>query len=279
MERLEGRVAVITGGANGIGAALARGLAGEGCKLVLVDVEIERPALDAIAKELRANGTQVMAEAADVASWDAMQALATKVQEEFGGTQLVVANAGVTLVGRPMAMMSMNDWNWVLGVNLFGVIHTVQAFMPQLVAANDAQVVITASGVCSFMGVGGNGPYCASKAAVISYAESLYRELAAAKSHIHVTALCPGAVPATLGDSEKRRPATLPDLLEVDPAPPGFREMLKKMRDDGLPPQDAAQICIDAIKTNQFYAMTHSDAADWIKARGEDAVARRNPNV
>lgn len=279
MENLNGRVAVVTGAANGIGAALARALAGEGCKLVLVDVDVERPQLDKIAEELRAGGSDVLAEVADVASWDAMQALARKTEEHFGGAHLIFANAGVTVVGRPITAMSMNDWNWVLGVNLFGVIHTVHAFLPQLQKADDAQIVITASGVCSFMGVGLNAPYCASKAAVISFAESLYRELATTKSHIHVTTLCPGAIPATLSDSEKRRPAHLPDLCETDPSPPGFRDMLKKIRDDGLPAAEGARICLDAVKTNQFYAMTHSDAAVMIEARGKDAVARRNPQA
>lgn len=277
MERLEGRVAVVTGAANGIGAALSRALADAGCRLVLLDVEQDR--LDGLAGELVGRGAEVLAKVTDVASWEAMEAAAVATRERFGGAHLIFANAGVTMVGRPVSAMSMNDWNWVLGTNLNGVLHTVHAFLPQLQDADDAHIVITASGVCSFMGVGGNAPYCASKAAVLSFAESLFREMAAAKSHIHVTALCPGAVPATLNESERRRPAHLPDLCEGDPTPPGFREMLAKIRNEGLPASEAARICLEAVLANQFYAMTHSDAAAMIEARGQDAVARRNPQV
>jgi NAD(P)-dependent dehydrogenase (short-subunit alcohol dehydrogenase family) len=272
---LKGRTAVVTGAANGIGLGLAEALAQAGCKLVLVDIEADT--LETVAGRLRRAGSEVMAVTADVASWDQVQELAAETKVRFGGVDLVCANAGVTLVGRPVAALSMNDWNWVIGTNLFGVIHTVQAFLPLLREADEAHIVITASGVCSFMGVALNAPYCASKAAILSYAETLYREMKTSGSPIGVTALCPGAVSATLNLSERRRPANLPDLCETDLAPPGFRENLEKMRNEGLKPASVAQSCLAAIREDRFYVITHPENGDMVEARGKDARAGRNP--
>ena len=275
MQDFEGKVAVVTGAANGIGLALAESLAGAGCKLVLADVEAD--SLDAAAERLGRGGTEVVAVPTDVASRDAVLALATATEAAFGGAELVFANAGVSMVGRPFAALSMNDWDWVLGVNLYGVIHTVQAFMPILQRAQEAHFILTASGVCSFMGVPLNAPYCASKAAVISFAETMYREFAAAKSHIGVSALCPGAVMATLDRSEIRRPARHPDLSESDPTPPGFREYLQAIRTEGLATAEVARMTLDGIREKRFYIMTHQENGAMVEARGLDAQAGRNP--
>lgn len=276
MQDFKGRVAVITGAANGIGLGLAEALAAEGCKLVLADIETE--ALEAVAARLRTT-TEAIAVPCDVAHYDQVEALAKATEDAFGGAQLVFANAGVTTVGRPTAALSMNDWSWILGTNLFGVIHTVQAFMPMLKREHEAAMVITASGVCAFMGVPLNAPYCASKAAVISYAETLYREHTLAKSPVGIHALCPGAVIATLHRSEDRRPASLPDLCETDPAPPGFRQQLEAIRGDGLTAAQVAQMTLEGIRAGKLYIMTHPENAHMVEARGLDASAGRNPQM
>lgn len=277
MRDFRGRTAVITGAANGIGAAMAEQLADEGCALALMDIETE--SLDALRAKLEARGATVMARSFDVADWDAFDGFAKDVLARFGAVHLVVANAGVTTVGRPAGALSINDWRWVLGTNIYGVVHAVQAFLPALMAQPDSHIAITASGVCSFTGVALNAPYCASKAAVISYAETLYRELSQANPPVGVTAICPGTTIATFQNSDLRRPAHLPDLSETDPSPPGFREMLAKIRADGLTSEDVARQSLDAIRENRFYVITHPENGPIAAARGNDAAAARNPSV
>jgi len=277
MKDFQGRVAVITGAANGIGAAMAEQLAGEGCRLALMDIESD--SLEALRARLAAAGADVLARSFDVADWDAFDAFARDVLAHFGTVNLVVANAGVTTVGRPAAALSVNDWRWVLGTNVYGIVHAVQAFLPTLMGQPDSHIAITASGVCSFTGVALNGPYCASKAAAISYAETLYRELAMANPPVGVTAICPGTTIATFQNSDQRRPAHLPDLSESDPTPPGFGEMLAKIRADGLTSQEVARQSIDAIRENRFYVITHPENGPIAAARGNDAAAARNPSV
>lgn len=277
MKDFRGHTAVITGAANGIGAAMAEQLAAEGCRLALMD--IEEASLAALAERLTAGGAEVLARSFDVADGAAFNRFAADVLGRFGTVNLVVANAGVTTVGRPAAALSLNDWHWVLGTNIFGVVHAVQAFLPALMAQPDSHIAITASGVCSFTGVALNAPYCASKAAVISYAETLYRELAMANPPVGVTAICPGTTLATFQDSDRRRPAHLPDLSESDPVPPGFREMLAKIRADGLTSEEVARQSLEAIRENRFYVITHPENGPIAAARGNDAAAARNPSL
>jgi NAD(P)-dependent dehydrogenase (short-subunit alcohol dehydrogenase family) len=276
MKDLNGKVAVVTGAANGIGLGLAEALADQGCSLVLLDVETD--ALAAVAARLGGR-TEVLSQTVDVADAARVQAAAAATRERFGGAQLLFANAGVTMTGRPTAAMSMNDWQWVVGANLFGVIHSVNAFLPLLNTASEAHIVITASGICSFAGIPLNAPYCATKAAVLSYAESLYHEHKLFGSTVGVSALCPGTVPGTLAESERRRPAHLPDLCETDPAPPGVRERLAAIRDEGLPVAEVARMTLDAIREDRFYVITHPENGDIVEARGKNARAGRNPEI
>ncbi|WP_374648772.1 SDR family NAD(P)-dependent oxidoreductase [Rhizorhabdus sp.] len=277
MKDFKGRVAVITGAANGIGRALAEQLAAEGARLALMDIEADT--LETLRAELSGRGADVFARAFDIGDFEASEAFARDVLSHFGTVNLVIANAGVTTVGRPAVTLSINDWRWVLGTNLFGVIHAIQPFLPTLMGQEGSHIAITASGVCSFTGVALNGPYCASKAAAISYAETLYRELAAANPPVGVTAICPGTTLATFQRSEERRPAHLPDLAETDPIPPVFREMLAKIRADGLTSDEVARQSIEAIRENRFYVITHPENGHIAAARGNDAAAARNPSI
>ena len=263
MQRLSGRVAVITGAAHGIGLALAEALAREGCRLVLTDVEAT--ALDAAAKRLTQAGAEVVALPADVAREGDLIALAQATRARFGEAHILCANAGVTLAGRAMSTLTPADWRWILDVNVMGVVHTLAAFLPLLREADEAHVMVTASGVGSFTGSAFNAPYSASKAAVLSLTESLFRELKTEAPHIGVSALCPGAVATTLRASERRRPGA---VLEADPV---------AVREHGLPASAVADMALTAIRERRFWVITHPQEGDLFEARGRSARTGEDP--
>lgn len=263
MRQMAGRVAVVTGAAHGIGLALAQAFAAEGCRLVLGD--LEGPALTVVGERLRASGAEVLVMPIDVSREGDLHALANIALDTFGGAHILCANAGVTLAGRPISALTAADWRWVLDVNVMGAVNALSAFLPILKVQDEAHVMITASGVGSFTGSGFNAPYSASKAAVLSLTESLYRELKTEAPHVGVTALCPGAVATTLRASERRRPGA---GVQDDPA---------AVRDHGLPASRVAQMALTAIRDSRFWAITHPEDGDILEQRGRSARAGRDP--
>ena len=264
MRQMTGRVAVVTGAAHGIGLALAQALAAEGCRLVLAD--IESAALIAAADRLRANGVEILAMPGDVSREADLEALAAVTLDAYGAVHILCANAGVTLAGRPMSGLSAADWRWIFDVNVMGVVNTLTPFLPILKAQDEAHVMVTASGVGSFTGSALNAPYSASKAAVLSLTESLYRELRTEAPHVGVSALCPGAVATTLRASERRRPGA---SSEPGPAP---------VREHGLPAAAVAHMAMAAIRDNRFWVMTHPEHGDILEARGRAARQGHDPD-
>ncbi|MDB5432681.1 MAG: short-chain alcohol dehydrogenase [Caulobacter sp.] len=264
MRQLAERVAVITGAAHGIGLALAEAFAAEGCRLVLADLEAHP--LEAAAGRLRAAGAQVLAMPTDVTREGDLQALSAITIDTFGAAHILCANAGVTLAGRPISALAAADWRWILDVNVMGAVHALNAFLPILKAQDEAHVMVTASGVGSFTGSAFNAPYSASKAAVLSLTESLYRELRTEAPHVGVTALCPGAVATTLRASERRRPGA---ARPADAA---------TAREHGLRASAVADMALAAIRETRFWAITHPEDGDILEQRGRDARAGRDPS-
>ena len=262
MDRLSGRVAVITGAAHGIGLALAEAFANEGCRLVLTDIEAR--ALEAGAARLTQAGADVLALPADVAREGDLIALAEATRARFGEAHILCANAGVTLAGRAMADLTPADWRWILDVNLLGVIHTLSAFLPLLREADEAHVLVTASGVGSFTGSAFNAPYSASKAAVLSVTESLFRELKTESPHIGVSALCPGAVATTLRASARRRTS-------------GTMQGEAPVREHRLPAATDADMALAAIRERRFWVITHPEEGELLEARGRSARSGTDP--
>jgi len=253
MQDLDGRVAVITGGASGIGRALAQRLATEGMKLVLADVE--EPALAATVAELSESGATVIGVPTDVSVLGDVQRLADGTLGEFGAVHIVCNNAGVA--GGTVATAPIELWNWVLGVNLYGVIHGCATFVPILLEQNEGHVVNTAS-IAGLGGVGAFGVYCTSKFAVVGLSESLHFELAALGSAVKVSVLCPGFLNTNIYDSERNMPVNVRTSAGETAI---HRDTVDAIRAVVPGPEVAADAVLDAVRRERFFVLTHEKAA------------------
>jgi NAD(P)-dependent dehydrogenase (short-subunit alcohol dehydrogenase family) len=273
MEKLQGKVAVITGAASGIGRAVATRTAAEGMKVVLAD--IEKVALEEAALELSAGGADVLAVTTDVADAASVHELRDRALEHYGAVHLVHNNAGVG-VSSPIWEVSEEDWRWILGVNLWGVVHGIAAFVPLLVAQEEGHVVNTAS-IAGVTTAPFLGPYNATKQAVVAMSETLFKDLQAAGAHgVGVSVLCPGFVQTRIAESNRNRPAWAPDR-EVQGAAER-RGVVQAMVDGGLPPNSVADRVIDAVRTNTFYVLTHPELRAAIRTRFDDILQGRPPS-
>jgi NAD(P)-dependent dehydrogenase (short-subunit alcohol dehydrogenase family) len=266
-EEFKGRVAVITGAASGMGEAMAVRAAEEGMRVVLVDVE--GPALLAATERLRDAGRAAVSMECDVSDRDAVADLAAKVEAEVGDTWLLVNNAGVSTIG-PMTTLTHEQWEFVLGVNLWGVIHGLSAFLPKMVERNAGYVVNTSS-MAGLLTFANSAPYIASKHAVVGLTEVLYRELEAMGSNVGVSVLCPGAVVTNIMTAERNWPARLGPAPRT--RPPEYPDY-----PDRKQPKEVAGQVFEAIARRQFWILTHpSQYAKAIRARAEGVAAARNP--
>lgn len=257
MDPLGGRVAVVTGGASGIGLALARRFAEEEMRVVVADVE--QPALDAAVTDLRDRGATVVGVHTDVSSSAEVEELAAMTIDTFGAVHLVCNNAGVDS-GAPFAEIPLETWHWVLGVNFWGVLHGCRTFLPLLREHGDGHIVNTASlaALSGFIPTG--TPYVSSKYAVLGLSESLFHELARTDPGIGVSVLCPGFVATQMPFAERNRPIDVPALDDhpqrrpvVDLAVAGVAQ--------GLDPASVADEVVDAIKRRRFFVLPHRDEA------------------
>jgi NAD(P)-dependent dehydrogenase (short-subunit alcohol dehydrogenase family) len=255
---LQGKTAVITGGASGIGLATAKQLAASGVQLVLGD--IEDAVLQSAVEELRSDGAKVIGVQGDVSSEADVVAMRDAALAEFGAVHIVFNNAGVgggMAIGTPKKV-----WDWVLDVNLGGVINGVNAFVPLFLEQNEGHVVNTAS-ESGLVGSAGSGPYCASKFAVVGLSEALFQELAIYDKNVHVTVLCPNFVRTRINESQRNMPR---DLVSSDDNP--LATMAKKIADDlvnaGIDPAEVARAVQDAIVNNKFWILTNEHSATRI---------------
>ncbi|HVM10369.1 MAG TPA: SDR family NAD(P)-dependent oxidoreductase [Acidimicrobiales bacterium] len=273
MKQLGGKVAVVTGAASGIGKATATAFAREGMKVVLADVD--EAALEKAAAELAEAGHEVLAVTTDVSKGEAMDALASRTVDEFGTFHVVHLNAGVATGGLSWTLTE-RDWQWTLGVNLWGVIHGIRAFVPRLVEQGEGHVVNTASmaGLTSppFM-----GPYNVSKHAVVTLSETLFKELQMSGGKVGVSVLCPGWVNTGIGESSRNRPVELQNEEAAASIDLGAGA-LKGVLENGLQPEVVAQMVVDAVQTRRFYILTHDDWLPMIDARFDDIREQRSPS-
>lgn len=275
MDEFEGRVAVITGAASGIGAAMARRFAAEGMGLVLADVE--EPLLTGLVDELVAGGAEAIGVPTDVSDAAAVDRLAEAAFDRFERVNVVCNNAGVSGSSAPVHELAAADWAWVVGVNLMGVVHGHRAFQPHLMSHGDGHIVNTASvaGMTAFAGL---APYHASKHAVLALSEVVHSELAAAGSTVGISALCPGWVATRIAESDRNRPEQVPDPLVADPDEAvAVREMIRDFMAGHQPPEEVADLVLDAIRQRRFYVFTASDWSEAIAERHADIAAARNP--
>jgi NAD(P)-dependent dehydrogenase (short-subunit alcohol dehydrogenase family) len=259
---LSGKVAVVTGGASGIGRAMAARFAADGMQVVIADVQPD--ALAATADELGVHGVQV-----DVADADSVQALADQVIARFGAVNLLCNNAGVGGGGR-IADQTLKDWKWVIDVNLWGVIHGLHAFMPHLLAApGGGHIVNTASmaGVSAWPGI---GPYNATKYAVVGISETLAIELA--DTSVGVSVLCPGVVNTNIFTSQRNRPEHLRNERPKAAARQFNAQLAQQL---GIDASIVADQVAQAVRDDQFWIFTHPELLDAVEARREAMMAAK----
>jgi NAD(P)-dependent dehydrogenase (short-subunit alcohol dehydrogenase family) len=275
VETFSHKTAVITGAAGGIGLALARRAATEGMNLVLADVDA--PALERAARSLGIARERLLTKRIDVRHAPEIEALADAAWARFGAVHLLCNNAGVAL-GRVTWEHTRDDWEWVLGVNLWSVVHGVALFLPRMQATGaEAHIVNTAS-AAGLVSAPGMAAYNASKHAVVTLSETLYHELRMAKSSVDVSVLCPAWVPTGIFDSERNRPA---DAGESQP--PGeisiaiARRIGKAVASGRLTADDMASATFDAVRERRFWIVPHRGINASIELRAQDILAQRNP--
>jgi NAD(P)-dependent dehydrogenase (short-subunit alcohol dehydrogenase family) len=275
MRELKGKVAVVTGAASGIGRAMAELFAREGMNVVLADVE-ETPlgeARDAIAK----TGARTLAVRTDVSRPEQVDDLARRTFETFGSAHVVCNNAGVG-AGGPAWQVSIAEWEWILGVNLWGVINGLRAFVPRMVEQGEGHVVNTAS-LAGLISAPGMAAYCATKHAVVAISECLHHDLALATGgKVKVSVLCPAWVKTRISDSARNRP---PSIVQAKTERTS-QEQLAQERSRaavaaGIPPEVVADKVLRAILEERFWIITHSKTKKDIEARMRSILEDRAP--
>jgi len=269
MDQLTGRTAVITGAASGIGAALARRFASEGMKLVLAD--IEAGPLDVVAGELSGRGVEVATVVCDVSKGADVDHLAEVAVERFERVHLLCNNAGVG-AGGMVAQMTEDDWAWVLGVNLCGVIHGLRAFLPGMLAHGEPAHVVNTASVAGLVATPFMGAYNASKFAVVAISETLYHEMGLSGGTVGVSVLCPGWVNTRIHEASRNRPGVAPGATDG-------ASMLAGVLASGMAPERVAEEVHDAVVTNRFYVLTHPEMTPGIERRMKAIVEGANPEV
>jgi NAD(P)-dependent dehydrogenase (short-subunit alcohol dehydrogenase family) len=269
------QVAVVTGAAQGLGRALAAGLIDRSVSVVLADTATER--LYTTAEEFTARGAEVLPVITDVSDAAAVDALASRTLEHFGRVDVVVNNAGiVTGDSRPLWQTDPQDWHRVLAVNLLGVVHGIQAFVPHLVRAGAGHVVNIAS-LAGLAAVPFAGVYCASKHAVVAISETLRRELEAMDLPIGVTVACPGLVRTPMAEGlftlAQADDDVLAEHLPAHLSMGQLRAQLKRMTADPMEPEVAAERILAAVETDRLYALTHGDFEEEARQRVEGILA------
>jgi NAD(P)-dependent dehydrogenase (short-subunit alcohol dehydrogenase family) len=272
MKDLGEKVAVVTGAASGIGRALALRCGGEGMRLVLADVDEQ--GLEDTARSALERGVPTLGVRCDVSRAEDVEALAARTYERFGSADLLFNNAGVA-AGGPVWTATLEDWRWVLGVNLMGVVHGIRAFVPRMLRqGTEAHVVNTAS-VAGLLSVPGSSVYCASKHAVVTLSECLLHDLRAEGAAIGVSVLCPAFVPTGIAESDRNRPA---ELAATNPlAGPHQERMRHAVQSGKLSADDVAAITLAAVKGGRFYVLTHPRIKPALEARMRDILEERVP--
>lgn len=279
IDDFKGKTAVLTGAGSGFGLECARIGARLGMNLVLVDVQ--QDALDAAAAEAQAAGSAVLARRVDVSSAAQMEQLAQDVAERFGAPHLVFNNAGVGSGGLVWEN-SVRDWEWVLGVNLWGVIHGVRLFTPLMLAAAQADpswrghIVNTAS-MAGLLTPPNMGVYNVTKHAVVSLSETLYQDLRLVTDQIGASVLCPYFVPTGISHSERNRPASMADEKPTKSQLIGQAMTDKAVTSGKVTAAEVAQKVFDAVAADQFYIFSHPKALGNVQSRMESILRAENP--
>ncbi|MBA1147645.1 SDR family NAD(P)-dependent oxidoreductase [Ectothiorhodospiraceae bacterium WFHF3C12] len=268
MKELEDKVAVITGGGSGLGRELALGCARRGMKLVLADVDESGMQETVTEVEKAAPGTGTATMKVDVSRLEDVEALANLAKERFGGAHLLFNNAGVG-INAPIWENTVGDWNWVLGVNLYGVAWGIKVFAPIMLEQGEGHIVNTAS-AAGWMNMAGSGIYNVSKCSVVAMSETLANDIKDVGGNVGVSCLSPAFFPTPIIESERNRPAEHAETAPDSEARRKREEQLRQAVTKGkLSAEEVAEITIKAVEANQFYIFPHQKIKQLILARAE----------
>jgi NAD(P)-dependent dehydrogenase (short-subunit alcohol dehydrogenase family) len=274
MKNLRGRVAVVTGAASGIGLALAKRLGADGMKVVLADVEADP--LQQAAQALEKSGVEVVPVVTDVAKAEQVQALADQALAAFGKVHVVCNNAGV-MIGGLSWEAPLEDYEWVMGVNLWGVIHGIRTFVPILLAQKEPCHVINTASMAALTSMPYTGIYFMTKHAVMSLSETLYHELTLRGAKVGVSVLCPEVIATNIDKSERSRPEALRSREERSEERKTVEDALRKGIATGVPPEWIADRAVEAIGEGRFYVLSDEEWRRTAETRLEDIRLARNP--
>lgn len=278
MKEFKDKVAVITGGASGIGRAIAERCATEGINIILAD--IEENALATAKSELEAIGASVLAVQTDVSKAEDIETLANKTIDAYGEVHLLFNNAGVGTPGTVWEL-SLGDWKWVLGVNLWGVIHGIRAFTPLMLKQDNECHIVNTSSIAGLDCYPYMSPYGVSKFGIVSLSESLHHELEDLGSKIKVSVLCPGFVKTRLTEADRNRPVgsmESPGIVS-EKALETIQRMDSAIEERGISSEKVAEVVFKAIEEERFYIITHKDSFADIEKRMNNILQERNPSL
>ncbi len=271
-----GRVAVITGAGSGFGREFARVAVSRGMKLALAD--INQAALDETVRELRDAGADVIGVRTDVSSADDIQALADAAMAAYGAVHLLFNNAGVASGGFVWESTPA-DWQWVMGANVWSVIHGVRIFTPLMLAHGEPAHIVNTASAAGLITAPNMGIYNVSKHAVVALSETLYHDLRLVQAKVGVSVLCPAFVPTGIANSHRNRPA---DLANSTPPTPSMLQAqqasVKAVESGRISAAEIAEQTFAAIDAAQFYIVPHEKILDLVSLRMQDVIARRNPS-
>jgi NAD(P)-dependent dehydrogenase (short-subunit alcohol dehydrogenase family) len=268
LEDLTGRVAVVTGGASGIGWAMAERFAAEGMKVVVADLRLG--AVEQAAEALRATGAEALGVRADVGSAEDVEALAAAAYDAFGAVHVLCNNAGVVSRGAAWEE-SEASWRWALDVLLWGPIHGVRSFVPRMLAAGEPGHVVNTASAAGLVTFRSLAPYLVGKQGVVALSESVRADLAARRAPIGVSVLCPGVVATSLAETTRLvRPGG-------DPEAPVGESLLSGA--EAISPAEVAAAVVDAVRTDRFWILTHPRYGELYLERARSAVEGTEPPV
>ena len=271
-----GKTAVVTGGASGIGLAIAERFGREGARLMLADIQCDT--LDAAVARLREQGFEAEGHVTDVSAYGSVEDLERRTRELFGQTDLLFNNAGVSITG-PTWKMSQDDWRWVWDVNVWGVVNGIRAFLPGMMARGSGGHVVNTGSLASFNGNGDHAPYCSSKAAVLGISQSLHSEMKAMMTGIGVSIVCPGMVATKINQSWRNRPSGDAPWSDREFASEEFRSFSDGFQNRGIAPEAIAESTIDAVRADRFYVFTGDTWPKFMEGTVGRAMRAEDPPV
>lgn len=277
IEDFKDKVAVVTGGASGIGRAMAERFAQEGMKIVLAD--IQQDALDKTVEEMKAAGIDVVGFQTDVSKPEAVQELADKTIEHFGKVHVLCNNAGVAVAGATWER-TLADWEWVMGVNLYAVIYGIKSFVPIMIKQGEPAHIVNTASLAGLISGPGMATYNVTKHGVVTLSETLFHEFKLGQMKVGVSVLCPAWVKTGIVDSQRNRPDALSGddkTAKMRPQEAMMEQMVRQFVEKGREPSEIAQLVFEAVRDDKFYILSHPEFMHLVEKRKEDILTGANP--